>query len=173
MRVLSLLAWIGEVIALRGSPADAPAGRTPLMQFAALDLLSSMAYLEAVGRDYSPVTIAVLLVIRLAVVYGVIALFGRPARFQQTAITMMGVSAVLTFLMLPLATALTRADPAAADLDLQLLRFGFLGMLFWSIVVEAHIWRHAVNLSFWFALPLAIGLFILLNLVASELIASE
>lgn len=173
MRLLSLLAWIGEVITLRGSPADAPANRSAFVQFAMLDLLSSIAYLEAVGREYSPALVAILLVIRLGVVYGVISLFGRPARFQQTAITMMGVSAMLTFLMLPLATALTRADPTAADLDLQLLRLGFLGILLWSIVVEAHIWRQAVNLSFWFALPLAIGLFIVLNAVAGELMAFE
>jgi hypothetical protein len=111
--------------------------------------------------------------LRLAMIYAVMRVFGRTPRFLQTTVSLYAVGVLLTFLLLPMAAALVRSQGEAPDFGLQFLQLGFLSLLMWSIVVEAHIFRHALGLKFWYAMPLALGLFMLFNEVATRVFPLE
>jgi hypothetical protein len=161
MNPLILLRWTADLLQLRGTPAEAPAAPVLLLQLLLLDLISSVLYLQALG---SAVDFGVLLgrmLLHIGMIYGVLRIFNRTPRFLQTII------------LLPIASALVRSQGDGADFSVQFLQLGFLSLLLWSIVVDAHILRHALSLKFWYALPLSLSLFMLFNEVASRLFPFE
>ncbi|GEM_PF-1090901 len=167
MNPLALLRWTIDLLLLRGTPADAPKSTWLLAQLLALDLIASVFYLQAMGGEIPMSALLSRMLLRVAMIYGLLWIFGRQGRFLQTTLSLYAASALLTFVLLPIAAALVRSPTESADFDVQLLRLGFLSLLLWSIVVDAHIYRHAVNLKFWFALPLSLLLFMLFNELAS------
>ncbi len=173
MNTIALLRWTTELLQLRGTPADAPASSWLLLQLLVLDLISSVLYLQALGSEVLFGALLGRMALRLSMIYAVMRVFGRTPRFLQTTLSLYAVGVMLTFLLLPIAAALVRSQGAAPDFGLQFLQLGFLSLLLWSIVVEAHIFRHALGLKFWYALPLALGLFMLFNEVATRLFPLE
>jgi len=167
MNPLTLLRWTTDLLQLRGTPADAPNSSWLLAQLLVLDLISSIFYLQALGGEIPIGALLGRMLLRVAMIYGLLWIFGRQGRFLQTTISLYAVSALLTFVLLPIASALVRSPAETAELDVQFLQLGFLSLLLWSIVVDAHIYRHAVNLKFWFALPLSLLLFMVFNEIAS------
>jgi hypothetical protein len=166
MTLLALLSWSFSVLQLRGTPADAPPSQKLLLQLLLLDLVSSVLYLEAIGTDYTALALAGRLLLRLGSIWLVLRVFGHEQRFLQTSITLYAVSALLTFIMLPIAGGLVRSPTDDPDLFAQILQLGFLTLLLWSIVVDAHVLRHALGIKFWWALALAMGLFMVYNELA-------
>lgn len=173
MSPTALLRWTTELLQLRGSPADAPASSWLLVQLLALDLISSVLYLQALGSEVLFGALVGRLLLRIAMIYAVMRAFGRAPRFLQTTLALYAVGVLLTFVLLPIAAALVRSQSDTPDFGLQFLQLGFLSLLLWSIVVEAHIYRHALNLKFWYALPLALGLFMLFNELATRMFPLE
>lgn len=168
MNPLSLLRWTFDLLQLRGTPADAPASAVLLLQLLVLDLVSSLLYLQAMGTEVLFAPLLGRLALRLALVYGVLHLFGRQQRFLQTAIALYAVSVLLTFVLMPVAAALVRSPTESIDLGLQFLQLGFLSILLWSIVIDAYVLRHTLNLRIWYTLPLALLLFMLFNELATR-----
>jgi hypothetical protein len=173
MSPAALLRWTSELLQLRGTPADAPASSWLLLQLLLLDLISSVLYLQALGSEVMFAALLGRMALRLAMIYAVMRVFGRTPRFLQTTVSLYAVGVLLTFLLLPMAAALVRSQGEAPDFGLQFLQLGFLSLLMWSIVVEAHIFRHALGLKFWYAMPLALGLFMLFNEVATRVFPLE
>jgi hypothetical protein len=173
MNPAALLRWTSELLQLRGTPADAPASTWLLLQLLILGLMSSVLYLQALGTEILFGALVGRLLLRLAMIYAVMRVFGHTARFLQTTIALYAVGVFLAFLLLPVAAALVRSQGDAPDFGLQFLQLGFVSLLLWSIVVEAHIFRHALGLKFWYALPLALGLFMLFNELATRMFPLE
>lgn len=173
MSPIALLRWTTELLQLRGTPADAPPSRWLLVQLIALDLISSVLYLQAIGREVLIGALLGRVMLRVAMIWAVLGLFGRTARFIQAGIALYATGVLLTFILLPISAALVRSPSDAADFGVQFLQLGFLSLLLWSIVVDAHIWRHALSLKFWFALPLSLGLFMLSNELATRMFPLE
>jgi hypothetical protein len=173
MRASALLRWTTDLLQLRGTPADAPASTWLLLQLLLLDLISSVLYLQALGSAVLFGALVGRMLLRMTMIYAVLRVFGRAPRFLQTVVSLYAVSVLLTFLLLPIAAALVRSQGDAPDFGLQFLQLGFLSLLLWSIVVEAHIYRHALGLKFWYALPLALGLFMLFNELATRMFPLE
>jgi hypothetical protein len=173
MNPLILLRWTADLLQLRGTPAEAPAAPVLLLQLLLLDLISSVLYLQALGLAVDFGVLLGRMLLHIAMIYGVLRIFNRTPRFLQTIIAMYAVSALLTFILLPIASALVRSQGDGADFSVQFLQLGFLSLLLWSIVVDAHILRHALSLKFWYALPLSLSLFMLFNEVASRLFPFE
>lgn len=166
MTPIALLRWVGDVLLLRGSPADAPRS-TPLMwQFIVLDLISSVLYLQTQNVDFAPTDLLGRALLRVVLVYAILLAFGKSQRFVQTTLTLFAASAALTVITLPIAAGLVRSQIDVPDLDVQLLLLGYLGLLIWSIVVDAHVFRHALGLNFWYTLPLSVALFIIYSQLA-------
>ena len=63
MSPIALLRWTTDLLQLRGTPADAPPSPWLLAQLIVLDLISSVLYLQAIGRE-------VLLGALLGVIFG-------------------------------------------------------------------------------------------------------
>lgn len=173
MSSLALLRWTSDLLQLRGTPADAPHSTWLLGQLLILDLISSVLYLQALGSEVLFGALLGRLLLRVAMIYAVLRAFRRQARFLQTTVALYAIGVALTFVLLPIAAALVRSQGAAPDFGLQFLQLGFLSLLMWSIVVEGHIYRHALGLKFWYALPLALGLFMLFNELATRLFPLE
>ncbi len=78
----------------------------------------------------------------LAVVYGLLLLYRRPARLEQTATALLGSEVLLDLPLLPLSAWVVfgAADPTLPSL-LSLL------LLVWAVAVAAHILHHALNVN--------------------------
>lgn len=168
MKPLALLRWTADLLQLRGTPADAPPSLVLLLQLMLLDLISSVLYLQALGSEIELGSLIGRMLLRVGMIYGVLSLFRRQPRFLQTTLALYAVSALLTFILLPIAAALVRSQADSPDFGVQFLQLGFLSLLLWSIVVDAHILRHALGLKFWFALPLSLAMFMIFNEVATR-----
>lgn len=168
MNLTALLRWTSEVLQLRSSPADLPYSPALMLQFVLIDLISSAMYLEITDIEYSAPNLLARTLLRLATFAALLYGFGRRDRVIQTLATLSAASALLTFIMLPIASALVRTPSDNVDLDVQFLQLGWLALILWSIVVDGHILRHALAINFWYALPLAMGLFMLTNELANQ-----
>lgn len=173
MTPAALLRWTTDLLQLRGTPADAPPSLWLLLQLMALDLISSVLYLQALGSELEMTALVGRMLLRVVMIYGVLRLFGRTPRFLQTTLSLYAVSALLTLILLPIAAALVRSQADSPDFGVQFLQLGFLSLLLWSIVVDAHILRHALSLKFWFALPLSLAMFMIFNEVATRVFPLE
>ena len=173
MNPAALLRWTTDLLQLRGTPADAPPSLLLLLQLMALDLISSVLYLQALGSELEMTALVGRMLLRVVMIYGVLRLFGRTPRFLQTTLSLYAVSALLTLILLPIAAALVRSQADSPDFGVQFLQLGFLSLLLWSIVVDAHILRHALSLKFWFALPLSLAMFMIFNEVATRVFPLE
>ncbi len=173
MTPAALLRWTTDLLQLRGTPADAPPSLLLLLQLMALDLISSVLYLQALGSELEMTALVGRMLLRVVMIYGVLRLFGRTPRFLQTTLSLYAVSALLTLILLPIAAALVRSQADSPDFGVQFLQLGFLSLLLWSIVVDAHILRHALSLKFWFALPLSLAMFMIFNEVATRVFPLE
>lgn len=169
MSLRRLLAWSWELMQLRGSPADAPPATALLVLLLFLDLLITGYYLQTIDRPTDAFTLVGRGGLRLLLLYLLLYGFGRAPRFVQTAIAQLAVGILLTAILLPMAAALVRS-PTETDLVLTLLRLGFLSLLLWSIVIDGHILRHALAMNFWYALPLALLVFLVYQDLAERLL---
>ena len=173
MSPIALLRWTTELLQLRGTPADAPPSPWLLVQLIVLDLISSVLYLQAIGREVLIGALLGRVMLRVAMIWAVLSLFRRTPRFVQSGIALYATGVLLTFILLPISAALVRSPSDSVDFGVQFLQLGFLSLLLWSIVVDAHIWRHSLSLKFWFALPLSLGLFMLSNELATRMFPLE
>jgi hypothetical protein len=82
-------------------------------------------------------------------VFLVLRVRGTLVRYQQTLSAMAGVGVVFGWLALPV-LLMASQDPVPAVAGLL-----WLGLLFWSLGVNAHILRHALDVPFGFGLVLA------------------
>lgn len=173
MRLKELAVWATELTQLRGTPADAPLSTVLLLQLLLLDLLFNLLYAELAGVEIGLGRFIGHTLLSAALIYLVMRAFGRACRFLQTLIALYAVSAVVTVVLFPIALALARSRGQEPDLGLQFLVLGYLIVRLWSIVIQAHILRHALGLKFWYALPLSFGLYILDTQMASLFWPSE
>lgn len=88
----------------------------------------------------------------LAVVYGLLTLYRRPARLPQTATALLGSEVVLNLLLLPLGVwTVFGGVNAAVPMLLSLL------LVVWAVAVATHIFRHALNVNRGIAAAYAVG----------------
>jgi hypothetical protein len=100
----------------------------------------------------------------LVPVWGLLRLVQLPERFIQTATAFAGAGVLFSMALLPAAALL--GDPELAKLEPQdvpaskaLVAFTVLGLTLWKLVVDAHIWRHALDWPPFAAFALSLSLF--------------
>jgi hypothetical protein len=155
------------IIMLRLGPQDLPPGRSVLLACIGM-YLAVTAF--SLGRSESveqvvPVLILAVLIPLLSCAL-VLYLRRRPARWEQTVSALFGTSAILSAITLPI-------SPASGTEPSPLVALFLLLAFFWSFAVDAHIWRHALEVAFSTGLALAVILFavtlFIINLLAGPL----
>ncbi|MEZ5592318.1 MAG: hypothetical protein R3F53_17085 [Gammaproteobacteria bacterium] len=85
--------------------------------------------------------------------YGVLRALGHSARLAQTLTALTGCGTLLQLIALPLGIWFDQASASQANAELPFLLW--LLLLLWSIVISAHILRHAFTVSFGIGLAYA------------------
>ncbi|MDH3561644.1 MAG: hypothetical protein OEN52_11905 [Gammaproteobacteria bacterium] len=158
--------WL-DICLLRAGPQDLPSSRTLLgltggTYFLVSLLLSLPAYPAKTAFLVALLDLGLLAAFAAALLY----FPGKWARLQQTLTALTGTGTLLGLLALPLAYLLFQGPEENLLAGVAALIWLFL--FGWSLLVVAHIMRHALSIAF----PYAIGIAVLYTLVALQLMAA-
>jgi hypothetical protein len=148
---------VWHIALMRAGPQDLPGGRsTPIL---ALTAYTAIIVASRAGEDRGPsaTDFIVSLLVPLALTTALLLVQGRWPRVRQTVGALFGTGALISLVNVPL--WFTSTTPIPAPLALLAL----VG-LFWSLAVDGHIWRHALECSF------AIGVVIAVIILAFQLV---
>lgn len=161
-----LTIWL-DICLLRKGPQDLPASRVLLtLTVITYGLVSFLLSLP--GYDVARALLMALTELMLLVAFAAALLFmtGKIARLNQTLTALTGTGTLLGLLALPLVTTLSPSQDAAQLSDV--IGLFWLVLFAWSLLVIAHIMRHALAIAF----PVAIGVSVLYTLVALQLMTN-
>jgi len=158
-----LIIRLAGLLLLRRGPQDLPAGLPAL-------LLTILAYVAVTifnlnrGEGHPAPEAVIILAVGLPLTLSWIVLKIRrhTARWGQTLTALFGSNALLSILTLPFSLA-AGSDPNTG------LALVLLTSFFWSFAVDAHIWRHALDVSFAAALMITMLLFVVSLFVITSL----
>lgn len=161
--MFNLLTRLGAIVMLRLGPQDLPAGRATMLACIALYAMVTALGLGLRETDNSPVLV-LLVAVAVPMIAARLLLMWRKhtARYEQTLSALFGTSALLSAITMPLGQAGGSEPPVLTALVL-------LVVFFWSFAVDAHIWRHALEIAFSSALALSVILFALSLLLINSL----
>jgi len=156
--------WL-DICLLRAGPQDLPHSQTLLgLTLGGYVLVSFL--LSAPGYPVGTALLIALVDLALLLIFAIslLSLVGKINRLIQTLTALVGTGTLLGLIALPLVQVLTR-EQVSEELVflvsmLWLLLFG------WSLLVVAHIMRHALSVS----LPVALGASIVYAVVAMQII---
>jgi len=138
-----LLSWLEQCLLSRAPQAD-PASVTTLswalLAYATIDLLQART-----GSDWqtSLGMTALDMLIMVLFSWAVLRLAKKSVRYLQTLTALAGTGAVLGLVGLPLIQQAAQAHPDEGPAGTLVL--GWLVLLVWSILIQAHIYRHALS----------------------------
>ena len=162
-----LLYLLRDVIALRRGPQDAPHSPRLLAEIAALLVALELTLAWLKGMSLRDVFAGALLslVVTLGALHLLLALRGLRNRFVQSAIALVGCSFLFTVITLPFNLLIGDVPANAQQMTPTQLLIGFilLPIVVWQLLVNAHILRHSLDVSFSTALGIA-GLWIVVIL---------
>lgn len=166
-----------DVLRLRAGPQDMPAGHVALQLSIVLFLASYTAAISAFFALGESLVRALLdLVLSVLFVRLLLQFRGFAARFQQTLSALMATGFVLNLvawpLFLMLAERLAMEPEVAADGGGEILSILFWLLYGWSLVVSAHIYRHALEIRFALGFLLSLGYFFLAYFVSESLLGT-
>ena len=145
--MIALLRYWLEVCLLRAAPQDGPA--SGFILGIAITCYAMVSVLVATG-SYGMLAGTRLALAELLLLAAFIALLlylrGKIARFNQTLSAMTGAGALLGLFALPL--VLLADGEAIGEPPSGMLAMAWLVLLFWNLVVSAHIIRHALSTNF-------------------------
>jgi hypothetical protein len=158
-----LILRLAQVLMLRSGPQDLPAG-WPALIFTILAYLAVTAFNLNRGEGHPMPGAVMILAVALPLVltWIVLKIRQRTARWGQTLTALFGSNAMLSILTLPFSLAAGNEPNTGLALIL-------LTSFFWSFAVDAHIWRHALEVSFATALVITMLLFVISLFVITSL----
>lgn len=167
--MLALLEAFLQIVMRRRGPEDLPDSRF-LLAFALGAYLLMQALVAAAFYGWSALALQAILidVALLSGSYWLLLKFaGHPGRYGRTLTALAGTGALLALLQAPLVffSGLTTAGGEAPIGP----KLGLLMLLFWSIVVQAHITSRALSTSFGIGLAVALVYFIISYQVSGQL----
>ena len=162
-----LLRILLDICLLRAGPQDLPHSRSLL----GLALAGYVLVSWLLSVPVYPVANAFLIALvdlTLLLLFAVSLLFiaGKTARINQTLAALTGTGTLLGLVALPLVQILSR-EQLAEQLALSVGML-WLALFGWSLIVVAHIMRHAMSVS----LPVAIGVSVVYVLVAIQIVGA-
>jgi len=158
--------WL-DICLLRAGPQDVPVSRVLLWLSLAAYLLVSFVlslpgYSSAVAARVAGVDLVLLVVFATAPLY----LLNKTARIGQTLTALAGSGALLGLLALPLIQVLFEGQDSGEIPSFAAMVW--LILVGWSLLVVAHIMRHALSVAF----AVGLGVAILYTLVAMQVIGT-
>jgi hypothetical protein len=159
----ALIRRLLDLCLLRGGPQDLPysplLARTLVLAFAVVKLLT------ATGLDIPDPLLRTLasIALLLALPWVVLSLRGHRARYLQTLTALTGTGLLFSLLLLPVMIAASAVPPLPAEgaPPTPQLVLGWLSLLLigWKLMINAHIYRHALDWPRFPAILLALALF--------------
>jgi len=158
-----LIFRLAGLLLLRRGPQDLPPG-WPALFFSIAAYVAVTAFNLSRGDGHpTPVAVITLAVgLPLTLTWIVLKIRQRTGRWVQTLTALFGSNALLSVLTLPFSLA-AGSEP---NMGLALI---LLTSFFWSFAVDAHIWRHALEISFAAALVVTMLLFVISLFVITSL----
>jgi len=148
-----LIRTLFDILRLRSGPQDLPAGRGLAVVLAvawlAQGLLTDQILDEA---DSAPRSLFAVLV-QFGAVMALLQLRGRTARIPQTISALAGTGFIFGLLALFLVLQLDPQQPHPG------LALAYLGLFVWSLVVDGHIYRHALSIKMSLGVLVAVLIF--------------
>ena len=141
-----LLSWLEQCLLRRAPQADPASISTlgwSLLAYATLDLLQARA---SSGWQTSLAMTTLDMLIMVLFSWAVLRLTKKSARYLQTLTALAGTGAVLGLVGLPLIQQVAQVHPDEGPAGTLVL--GWLVLLVWSILVQAHIYRHALSIRY-------------------------
>ncbi len=168
-----------QIMLLKAGPQDLPTSPALLQISTALFLATAIARLLLVSDMAVALVQSALSIVILAVFVRVLLNWKRvPERFVQTMSALFLTSAVVGILLLmpldalqPLLVALTEnPDMSPQQLEVPALAmYAWAGLSIWGLVISAHIYRNALEISFGFGVAVALLYEILLVFIVGFL----
>jgi hypothetical protein len=154
--VVELIKVFVDIALWRKGPQDLPSSVLLLLIVIAIYCALTFTFGQLMPRPEGSFVFrtAVELALGLGWIWAMLALFGRTARFLQTATAMFGASALLTPPVLALLTIvlkLGQSNPVVVP-----LLFALLAVLVWYVLITAHILRSALELKLFVAVILTL-----------------
>jgi hypothetical protein len=161
--MFQLLSRLAAIILLRDGPQDLPAGHAVLVLCLLMYLVVAYFGFNLGERPENlAMVLALAVTLPMLLCWILLKLAAKLARWEQTVAALFGTSALLSLMSLPL-------NMAAAGEPTAPLALMMLAVFFWSFAVDAHIWRHALEVSFSTGLALAVLLFAITLFVITTL----
>jgi hypothetical protein len=171
-----LIALTRDLCLLRVGPQDFPFSPELFRNLLLFALLVELLVRWWLGvREAGLVLVAVAFLARLGLVYGLLGMAGRQARYLQCMSAMLAIGIAFTLMLAPvLAGLLPLPEPGQAPTPVQgLMVWLALGLVIWNLVVDGHILRHTLEIRLFQGVLLALALLLVqfsLALMAAQLL---
>ncbi len=140
----SLLGILVDICMLRKGPQHLPASSALTALAIAVSVLMGVWVEAVVGAEHLLTRPLASTLASLAFVLVLLNLRGVPARFRQTYTAFAGAGALLTLVFVPIVWSLTQSQQALNPIA----SLAFWCLTVWSFIIDAHIFRHALSVSF-------------------------
>lgn len=130
-----------NLMRFRSGPQDLPASRVLLMGLVVLYLAQGFLAGQIIEEPNAGPRTVVAIAVQFAAITALLNLRGLHARTPQTLAAMAGTGLLFGLLSL---TVLSRIDPASPQPNLALF---YLALFVWSLLVDGHIYRHALSIK--------------------------
>jgi len=157
----TLLSTLAGILRLRLGPQDLPASWNLTVLMVAVYLGLGMFTGRQQGDEHAAATSLAVTALQYAAVALLLYLSKHPERLPQTLSALAGTGAMLGLLLFMI---LSQADPTQEQ---PLLALAWFSVFFWSLVVDGHIYRHALSIT------MPQGLLVAVLLLAASFILVE
>jgi hypothetical protein len=153
--IFTLFKLFFSICRLRIGPQDIPASAPfTVVLLLAYTLISILVSLNLLPLDYSIFASLLETTLTVALTLGILQLRRLENRSMQTLSALAGTGIVISVIELPVIYWLGLAR--ATDMDPSLPGIFMLFLLAWSLMIMAHILRHALNIHFFFGFLLSL-----------------
>ena len=168
--MIQFLQLLRDILWLRRGPQDMPHSMALLVGVCVADVGLQGALVQILSLEDGSLPLSLIeLAILLGFVYLILMTRGLPNRFVQTATALQSCSIVFTLLVIPALLVLSENPKLTTPLTpvQSLFALATLPVAIWKFVVDAHIFRHALSVTFarglgvaatWLALQWIVGL---------------
>lgn len=156
--VPAVLVNLVRLLYLRGGPQHLPVSRALAVFLLGVYVVQNLVTGQQLADEYAAEKSLVAIVLQVTILTGLLRWRNYQARFIQTLSALVGVGIIFNTITWVL---LTQSDP---NLSQPGLAIAWFGVFFWSLFVDAHIYRHSLSVS------LAAGMLITVLMLAMSYI---
>jgi len=149
--IVEFLQLLRDILWLRRGPEDMPYSPALLVAVCVADIALQWSLVQFLAIDDGSLPLSLIeIVILLGFVYLILMTRGLQNRFVQTATALQCCSIVFTLLVIPALFVLSGNPKLATPLTpmQSLFALATLPVAIWKFVVDAHIFRHGLSVSF-------------------------